>query len=84
MLDFSKIVCVLERNGRNIMKIKEVLKRASEEGASDVHFTAGLPPKMRLSGSLVSMPYESLTGEDTMAAASFSDAVAVDNTIVSP
>ena len=51
------------------MKIKEVLKRASEEGASDVHFTAGLPPKMRLSGSLVSMPYESLTGEDTMAAA---------------
>lgn len=51
------------------MKIKEVLKRASEEGASDVHFTAGLPPKMRLSGSLVSMPYESLTGEDTIAAA---------------
>ena len=51
------------------MKIKEVLKRASEEGASDVHFTAGLPPKMRLNGSLVSMPYESLTGEDTMAAA---------------
>ena len=51
------------------MKIEEVLKRASEEGASDVHFTAGLPPKMRLSGSLVSMPYESLTGEDTMAAA---------------
>ncbi len=51
------------------MKIEEVLKRASEEGASDVHFTAGLPPKMRLNGSLVSMPYESLTGEDTMAAA---------------
>lgn len=51
------------------MKIEEVLKRASEEGASDVHFTAGLPPKMRLNGSLVSMPYESLSGEDTMAAA---------------
>lgn len=51
------------------MKIEEVLKKASEEGASDVHLTAGLPPKMRLSGSLVSMPYENLTGEDTMAAA---------------
>ena len=52
------------------MKIEEVLKRASEEGASDVHFTAGLPPKMRLNGSLVSMPYESLTGEDKIGRAS--------------
>lgn len=51
------------------MKIEEVLKRASQEGASDVHLTAGLPPKMRLNGSLISMPYEDLTEEDTMQAA---------------
>lgn len=52
-----------------MMKIEEVLKRASQEGASDVHLTAGLPPKMRLNGSLISMPYEDLTEEDTMQAA---------------
>ena len=38
--------------------IKEILLYAKNEGASDVHVTVGIPPKMRVNGELVSMPFE--------------------------
>lgn len=49
-----------------MLKIEEILKKAEEAGASDVHITAGIPPKMRLNGSLIALPYENLTADDTM------------------
>ena len=51
------------------MDIEKILSSAAEAGASDVHITVGIPPKMRLHGGLVSLPGEPLTAEDTMAAA---------------
>lgn len=36
-------------------QIQDILKEAKEKGASDVHITVGLPPKMRLNGKLVAM-----------------------------
>ncbi len=35
--------------------IEDILTEAKEKGASDVHVTVGLPPKMRLNGKLVAM-----------------------------
>ncbi len=36
-------------------QIQDILKEAKENGASDVHITVGLPPKMRLNGKLIAM-----------------------------
>ena len=36
-------------------KIEDILREAKENGASDVHITVGLPPKMRLNGKLIAM-----------------------------
>ena len=47
--------------------IGEILKVAKDAGASDVHFTVGVPPKMRVHGSLMSMPgYPPLVPADTL------------------
>ena len=35
--------------------IQDILSKAKEQGASDVHVTVGLPPKMRLNGKLIPM-----------------------------
>ncbi len=35
--------------------IEEILRSAKESGASDVHLTVGIPPKMRVNGDLVTM-----------------------------
>ena len=35
--------------------IQDILSKAKEVGASDVHVTVGLPPKMRLNGKLIPM-----------------------------
>ena len=35
--------------------IQDILSQAKEKGASDVHVTVGLPPKMRLNGKLIPM-----------------------------
>ncbi len=52
-----------------MLKIEEILSKAGEAGASDVHLTVGIAPQMRVNGSLVSMPYDILSPEDTMEAA---------------
>ncbi len=49
-----------------MVQIEEVLSAAETAGASDVHMTVGIAPKMRVGGSLVSMPYGEMTQEDTL------------------
>ena len=47
-------------------KIEDILKEAKEKGASDVHITVGLPPKMRLNGKLIAMEsYDKMMPADT-------------------
>lgn len=43
-----------------MVQIEDLLKTAKEHGASDVHITVGIPPKMRIGGSLRSMDFEKL------------------------
>lgn len=45
--------------------IDEILARAYKNSASDIHITSGAPPKMRVHGELLQMPYEFLTPELT-------------------
>lgn len=52
-----------------MINIEKILAFAEEAGASDVHMTVGIPPKMRLHGGLKEMPGDPLAAEDTMAAA---------------
>ena len=37
----------------NIPTIEELLRDAKRAGASDVHITVGIPPKMRVNGQLL-------------------------------
>ena len=47
-------------------KIEDILREAKEKGASDVHITVGLPPKMRLNGKLIAMDnYDKMMPADT-------------------
>lgn len=47
--------------------IEEMLKTAKDAGASDVHITVGVPPKMRVNGHLITMDYDRLLPDDTHA-----------------
>ena len=50
--------------------IEDVLRQAKDNGASDVHVTVGLPPKMRLNGKLVPMEnFGKMLPPDTLAIA---------------
>ncbi|MBE5825407.1 MAG: PilT/PilU family type 4a pilus ATPase [Butyrivibrio sp.] len=44
--------------------IEQLVKRAKEEGASDIHIVCGLPPKYRKSGDLENMEDTPVTEED--------------------
>ncbi len=46
--------------------IEEILREAREAGASDVHLTAGIPPRMRVNGKLVTMNCSRLQQADTL------------------
>lgn len=46
--------------------LEEILKAAHEAGASDVHITVGIPPKMRVHGKLLSMNYARMLPADTL------------------
>lgn len=47
--------------------IREILAEAKEAGASDVHITVGIPPKMRVNGKLITMTnYSKLLPADTL------------------
>lgn len=45
------------------LTIQEVLRKAREMGASDVHFNVGIPPVFRLNGKLIKSDYPLLDGE---------------------
>ncbi len=46
--------------------IEEILREAKEAGASDVHLTVGIPPKMRVNGNLITMNYSKMLSTDTL------------------
>lgn len=46
--------------------ITEIMRVAHEAGASDVHITVGVPPKMRVNGNLLTMNYPKLLPADTL------------------
>ncbi len=48
-----------------IPSLKELLTVAKENGASDVHITVGVPPKMRVNGHLITLDYDRLMPPDT-------------------
>jgi len=52
-----------------MMTVEELVKKAREDGASDIHIICGLPPKYRRSGRLESMSEEVLSFEDCVDAA---------------
>ncbi len=50
-----------------MLDIQEVLTKAKEAGASDVHITVGIPPKMRVNGNLITMEeYPKMLPADTL------------------
>lgn len=47
-------------------RIDEILKTAKNQGASDVHITVGIPPKMRVNGKLIALDgYSKMLPDDT-------------------
>ena len=48
-------------------RIEELLRIAKENGASDLHITVGVPPKMRVNGQLIAMNFDRLMPPDTEA-----------------
>ena len=46
--------------------VEEILAAAKRAGASDVHITVGVPPKMRVNGRLITMEGDRLLPPDTM------------------
>ena len=53
--------------------IEEILIAAKEAGASDVHLTVGIPPKMRVNGNLITMNYPRMLPADTLDVLGFAD-----------
>lgn len=47
-----------------MVTIDELLKLSKERGASDLHVTVGIPPKIRVNGILVDLEYEKITPSD--------------------
>lgn len=45
--------------------IAELLKIANDRGASDLHITVGVPPKIRVNGQLTALDYPRMMPEDT-------------------
>lgn len=48
-----------------MITIEELLSIAKERGASDLHITVGIPPKIRINGELTDLDFDKLLPEDT-------------------
>lgn len=48
-----------------MVTLEELLQIMTEKGGSDLHITAGSPPRIRVDGDLVATPHDVLTGEMT-------------------
>ncbi|MBD5493998.1 MAG: type IV pilus twitching motility protein PilT [Lachnospiraceae bacterium] len=46
--------------------INEIMRVAHDAGASDVHITVGVPPKMRVNGNLLAMNFPKMLPADTL------------------
>ena len=46
--------------------VEKILAYAKTKGASDVHITVGIPPKMRVNGKLIAMSDTRLLPQDTL------------------
>ncbi len=49
-----------------VQTVEEILAAAKRAGASDVHITVGIPPKMRVNGKLIAMEGDRLLPQDTL------------------
>lgn len=49
-----------------MVALRELLREAGEHGASDLHLSVGVQPKMRVDGKLKNMQYGKLTASDTL------------------
>ena len=47
-----------------MITIEQILAIAKQQGASDVHLTVGLPPRVRINGELLNMDYPRLEPDD--------------------
>jgi twitching motility protein PilT len=52
-----------------MMTIEQLVAKAKQDGASDIHLIRGLPPKYRLNGEIRSMSEEPVSAEDCFAMA---------------
>lgn len=50
-----------------MITIEELLTIAKERGASDLHVTVGIPPKIRINGELTDLEYDKFMPADTLA-----------------
>lgn len=50
-----------------LVTLEELLIKAQERGASDLHISVGIPPKIRVHGELVPLDCEEMTPQDTRA-----------------
>ncbi|MCR4989404.1 MAG: type IV pilus twitching motility protein PilT [Lachnospiraceae bacterium] len=48
-----------------IPTLDELMNIAKDRGASDIHLTVGVPPKLRVNGHLETLDYDRLMGDDT-------------------
>ncbi|MDO5382494.1 MAG: type IV pilus twitching motility protein PilT [Eubacteriales bacterium] len=48
-----------------MVTVEQLLEIAKERGASDVHITVGLPPKVRIDGELTNLDYPRLSPDDS-------------------
>ena len=53
------------QSAASTVTIEQILTVANQSGASDVHITVGIPPKMRVSGHLQEMNFPRLMPDDT-------------------
>ena len=49
----------------DLATVEQVLNKGKDMGASDIHITVGIPPMVRVSGSLIPLDYPKLSTEDT-------------------
>ncbi|MCL2102669.1 MAG: PilT/PilU family type 4a pilus ATPase, partial [Syntrophorhabdaceae bacterium] len=48
-----------------MVNMQELLSQMYERGSSDLHVTTGIPPSIRVDGSLLQLPYDPLSPQDT-------------------
>ena len=49
----------------DLATVEQVLNKGKDMGASDIHITVGIPPMVRVNGSLIPLDYPELSPEDT-------------------